>query len=749
MSFGNFKSGFKDFTKSARESIAGKDEKPKTTTTTHGSGSTTTSTTTRDGGYATNQTSYELPKPPAQKTPPPPPPSATTTTTSPSMAPSAPAGTSVNQTTATPPPRPLFGKPPPLQSSSSSLPQQQTSQPVSLSKPVTLEKQPQAAPQLYPQVPDSAVEPPQRPPKPITVQPYTPQPQSHPQMYPQPLAPQQTHQSSVSLAKNTDGATEYHHNVPVPQPMAPDTNNHKDKSLSSSLSSSKNTINTHSRIALTTIGATSGDMIKADYPILMLKDPNYVATLQYTEAILDVEKATIKPLVKGEKQPPLFKETRFIIYKTIVDDTIILNIGHVYIYTNYREMTACRIYPYHYMIADNYNNCFIIKFDKDTPQECLDKMEVIMTYYTSYYRVPIKEDHNDKTAKKMDKATTKLEKGSLAVSKGLVTGGTYFAKGAAKVGDVYKNNTKAYDGPEMTEEQRRKLEDPDSDVNKSVKNTDKMVQGSSSVKNGIVGAFGLAGSKMSEGVRKTDWYKEREEKKKREEELNGKNEKKEAGAKMGGAGVSAVTNVIGGLEEGILISSRGVRDASVDATRHKHGDYAAEVSKKKWDAAGNCTISVVNILSIVGTTWIKGALYAAAGAITYDPDKAQNLTGAWWKAGWVMQKSSLLSGSRWSPRWMVLRNPTIALYSSPLDPSDKPVKSFYIDKVRGVKHVGEEHAQRSHTFELVTVGESLYFSTYAPEVDWSNEPILSPHPDTELHQWMDLIANLSKYVELE
>eukprot|EP01133_Synstelium_polycarpum_P017187 gene17187-20478_t len=525
----------------------------------------------------------------------------------------------------------------------------------------------------------------------------------------------------VSLYKSKDGATE---SPPPPTSSGPFLGK-SGVNIPASFNKHTEQVETHSRIALHTIGAPVGDKnAKANIPPLLLNDPMYIANIQYTEIILEVDNVTLKPVVVGEKQEPIAKKEKMIIYKTTVEDVIIIQIKDVYIYTSLKEKTSVRVYAYHYMITDNFCNYFIIKLSE----------------------VPIKNEYSDKTAKKMENASSKVEKGSLVVSKGLVSGGTYFAKGAAKVGNVYKNNTKAYNGAEMTEEQRLALEDPNSEANKSLRNAEKVSQGTSSVKKGIVGAFGFAGTKISEGVRSTEWYKEKEEKKKKEEELYGKNEKKAAGGGMASTGVSAIKNVWGGLEEGVLISARGVRDASVDAKKHTDGEYEAEISKKKWNAAGNMTVSVVNVMSIVSTTWIKGALYAASGAISYDPDKRQNLSGSYWKAGWLATRTDLMSGVGWTPRWVVLRNPTIAIYSSPRDPSDKPLAYTYITKVKGVKKLTEERIQRSHGFEVVTTAKSIYFSTYTPEVDYSQELLAPPHPDSEQMQWIDSIINISHFV---
>ncbi|GAM25566.1 hypothetical protein SAMD00019534_087410, partial [Acytostelium subglobosum LB1] len=526
---------------------------------------------------------------------------------------------------------------------------------------------------------------------------------------------------------------------------------HAPQKTSLNLKNAKEQVDTHSRIVLTAIGAKSPNAkLESNYPELLLDNKTHVQSLQYTSIILQLEDVTVKQMINGEKRS-LLKHIPVNVYKTIVEDTIIIQIDYIYIYTNLQEKTSIRIYPFHYLISDNFNNHFIIKPSKNTPQDLLDKLEIILTYYTSYYRVPMSntQSYNDNTARTMDKASTKIESGSMAVSRGLVSGGKYFAKGAAKVGEMYRNNAKAYEGPEMTDDQRRELENPDSEANKSLSSSEKMVQGSSCVNRSIFGALSLAGSKASEAVRKSDWYKERKEEEQRQERLNGKDEKGEAGKKLGGSGVNALTNVLGGLQEGVLISARGVRDASVETTRHTKGDYEAEVSKKKWDAAGNCTLSIVNVLSVVSTTWITAALYAAAGVVSYDPDKAQNLIGAWWKAGWVAEKSDLLSGSRWCPRWMVLRNPTIALYSSPLDPPDKPICYHYLTKVKCAKPLPEQQSQRSHSFEVVSLCSSIYLSTLVPEVEWCNQTIPQPHPETEMTQWMNAIANLSKYAKCE
>jgi len=556
--------------------------------------------------------------------------------------------------------------------------------------------------------------------------------QQYQQHQQQPQEPNQQYQylqpkQNISLEKKSDASTQ-------------------DK-IQNNLKKHTDYVDTHSKIALHSIGVPMDTgIVKANIPPLLLSDQLYLANIQYKEIILEIQEATIKSIQYGQKSDPIHKKQKLIIYKTDIEDVILIQLYDIYIYTNLKEKPCFRAYPFHYIISDNENNIYMIKMDKDTPEDDMNKLEVILMYYTTYYRVPIKQEFNDKTAQKMDKATSGVEKASMGISKGLVTGGTYFAKGAHKVGGVYKNNTKKYEGPEMTEEQRRELEDPNSEINKSGKGTEKFAQGTASVSKGIVQGFGFVGSKVSQGVRSTDWYKEREAKEKEKERLYGKNEKKEAGGNMASTGVGALCNIWGGLEEGVLISCRGVRDASVDATRHSKGDFAAERSRKGWDAAGNVTISVVNVVSIVSATWIKGALYAAAGAISYDPDKVQSVTGAYWRAGWLATRSDLLSGSAWRTRWVVIRNPTIAIYSNSTDPADKPLQYTYLSKVKGVQKLSIERSQKDHAFEVLTNEGSLYFSCDIPSIDFSDELIQPPSPEDNISQWTNTILSVSAFI---
>eukprot|EP01132_Coremiostelium_polycephalum_P006607 gene6607-8176_t len=555
----------------------------------------------------------------------------------------------------------------------------------------------------------------------------------------------QTTGGSVSLTKSTDNS---HHFQNPPLSISKKSEDQESGSVLNTINKQKESAETNAKIALHSIGAPiQNGPIKAKIPQLIL-NPAFISTIQYTEIILEIDNATIKPIVMGVKGEPYFKKEKLIFYKTIVEDILIIQIGDIYIYTNLKEKPSFRAYGYHYVISDNYSNIFMIKIPKDTPQEEMDKMEVLLLYYTTYYRVPIKEKskYEDETARKMENANSKIEKGSLVVSKGLVTGGTYFAKGAAKVGDIYKNNTTKYNGPAMTEEQRRQLEDPNHESNQSTKDAEKFAKGTSTVKQGIVKGFGFVGSKISEGVRSTDWYKEKQEREKEEERLNGKNEKKEAGKDMAGTGFKAFSNVWSGLEEGVMISARGVRDASVDATNHKKGEYEAEIQKRKWNAAGSLTVSMVNVLSIVSATWIKAAVYAAAGAISYDPDKVQVLTGAPWIQGWLSIRADLFSGSGWTERWVVLRNSTLAIYSSPTDPNDKALLYIYLQTVRGVQKLDINRIRKPFAFEIVTTSKSLYLSTDIPQVDFSDEPTPPPNPEYQVNSWINTIMSISSFI---
>ncbi|KYQ91930.1 hypothetical protein DLAC_07168 [Tieghemostelium lacteum] len=616
------------------------------------------------------------------------------------------------------------GPPPPPPSRTSQPTYQQGPPPPTPTRPVGPPPPPTHNQQGPPPPPSRGTQPP--PP----TRPVGPPPTSHTGNSGQPVSLSKSNQG-VNLEKSQDGASI--------------------GNLTRSFKEQTQIVDTHSKIALNSIGVNTHDgMIKANIPVLHLVDRGFISTIQYTETILEISNCKLKSLELGQKKDTLFKKERLVVYKTIQEEIIIIQIGDVYIYTNVQEKPSFRPEPYHYIIGDNYGSLFMLKLSDETDRESIEKLEVLLMYYTTFYRVPVKEQFKDSTAQKIDKTSTKVESGSMAVNKGLISAGTYFAKGAAKAGDVYKNNTKKYEGPEMTEEQKRELEDPNSSYNKSNQTTQKFVQGTASVQKGIVKGFGFVGSKVTETYHKTDHYKEKEEKRKQHEAIHGKDEKKEAGASAAGTGVNAFKNVWSGLEEGVLISARGVRDASVDAKKHTHGEFEAEKSKKTWNSAGDVTVSMVNVVSIMSATWIKASLYAAAGALSYDPNAVQALSGAYWKGGWVSVKTDLLSGSGWQTRWMILRNPTLAIYHSSKDPYDKPLEFWYLNTVKSIEKLSLDRAQKPYAFEIKTSGGSIFLSMNTGDVDYSEEPLGEPNPDNELYQWINSILTVSAYIgELE
>jgi hypothetical protein len=239
--------------------------------------------------------------------------------------------------------------------------------------------------------------------------------------------------------------------------------------------------------------------------------------------------------------------------------------------------------------------------------------------------------------------------------------------------DFYCKHRKAYKGPEgLTAEQFEKIETGDTFSGRIEGTTEDLVKGTGAVVLGVKNGFRKIGDKVSGGanaatkpVKDTEWYKKKQEKnEKKKKEKEAKGVKTEGGvfsgigdiAKTGWGALSKYSLILflfhyylveslsslpsyvsslsdtvkDGVEKGMVAAGTGVRDASVQATRHTDGDYAAELSKQRWNAVGNVAQSFDNAYSLLKATstwWVKAAIYTSTGVIAYDADLPNKMSG--------------------------------------------------------------------------------------------------------------------------
>eukprot|EP01113_Clastostelium_recurvatum_P018906 TRINITY_DN2228_c0_g1_i1.p1 TRINITY_DN2228_c0_g1~~TRINITY_DN2228_c0_g1_i1.p1 ORF type:complete len:1034 (+),score=279.92 TRINITY_DN2228_c0_g1_i1:363-3104(+) len=414
-------------------------------------------------------------------------------------------------------------------------------------------------------------------------------------------------------------------------------------------------------------------------------------------------------------------------------------------------------------------------------KEEVDKVEVLILYYSCMFRIvrPFPGEGEEKEADVDDVRASKIEKGSMVVANGFVSAGQGVGKAAHSISGLYQKKTKSYEGPDMTEEEMAAMQEAEDA--KAESGSSKFVRGTAAVAGGVKSGFKWVGSTTAKGVKSTSWYKEKEEKERREKEereRQGLKDEKEGKKKVLGSGVNAVMNVVGGIEKGIVVGASGVRDASVDATRHRSGDKAAMQSRSRWNTAGNIVVSTVNIASLVSVTWIKGALYAGMGAVGYDPNAAQYTSGASWKEGWVRVQKDILAGAGWDYRWAVLRSSGLAFYRSPEEVERNNHDFFYkipdvrkatkayltqnVKKTASTTTVGGNTVKTTSTvttesavpvaadadaptsiFFISTVDSMNYFDAATPDVDYITGGHLAPDPVHEAESWIAAVSYLA------
>eukprot|EP01102_Stenamoeba_stenopodia_P019029 TRINITY_DN7080_c0_g1_i4.p1 TRINITY_DN7080_c0_g1~~TRINITY_DN7080_c0_g1_i4.p1 ORF type:complete len:527 (+),score=134.86 TRINITY_DN7080_c0_g1_i4:324-1904(+) len=439
------------------------------------------------------------------------------------------------------------------------------------------------------------------------------------------------------------------------------------------------------------------------------------------------------------------------------------------------ERPSLRPFRNYYLVAES-KFFFAIEVPHDLPEEEVAKIEVMFYYYSRFTRQhgvrPGEETKVDSSlvAKPVGFIASAVEGGSKGIGKIFISAGTGIAKGAHATSEFYCKHTKPYKGPAgLTDEQKARLDKKSSKtVSGAVEtSTEGMVKGTGNVVLGVKKGFQWTGEKISDAahattkpVTNTEWYKKREEKKeKKHNEEDAKGIKKEPGVMsavgdVAKTGWNAITNIKEGVEKGFVVAGTGIRDASVEKNRYRHGDYEAELCKQRWNSVGNVGMSFVNVLSLMKTTatfWMKAAVYTATGVIAYDADMPNKMAGPGWKEGWLMVQRDIALGVGWKSYWAVMRTHLIAFYNSPEDcerDSEKTadmMKPIKFSSLRKVTFETEIKAGKKFAFSVETDKKIWFLSTMCDDIIFPPEMAGERNFEAELDAWYTCMATLSEF----
>lgn len=520
----------------------------------------------------------------------------------------------------------------------------------------------------------------------------------------------------------------------------------------------------------------------AVYPSRPLRDPAFTRNLRPVpgDPILCIDKVDVYEMLGTDKNKiasNLVWEARRVEEQEHMLLWEVSKLGEtpiVRFFSDQLDSQTFRVYNEHYLVCDNTGKFFLIEVPKDTQEEEINKIEVLLSHYTCFFRQPGMNPDSavDIQTGKLGTVANGLESSGRWVGDKIAAGGKGVSKGAHKISEAYCRHTKEHDSSE--DKSLEQAEDKaDSSFSGRVEyGTDKIAETTAAARQGVEKAFGKIGETVGKGVHKgadvakdSDLYKEHEEKKKEKEEQEERDieeeaeqaedgepvksrEKKGKGIKeIGSAGVGMIKAVTEGVEQAIAIGASGIRDAAVDKSRYRHGDLRAEKNKKRWDAVGSCGMALFNItrlLALLPKIWIKGAIYAGKGLLKYDPNLPQQLTGGSTKEGWLMRKNNFQAAGGWDSFYAKLRIHTLALYRSPEDPDDQPVSSVKIAKLRRIDIVQPYVTDVPHAFELTTANTTLYFSTECSDLDWSQ--VHKPDPAKEMCEYVNMISTLNEFL---
>lgn len=510
----------------------------------------------------------------------------------------------------------------------------------------------------------------------------------------------------------------------------------------------------------------------------ILTHPERIGVSQ--EEVLRIDGVNIWALEKGQLSL-IDEKTSIVFHRTNIEEVIAIQVGCLHIFSNVGERPTLRPYRNYYVLSEG-GHFFAIEIPKDLSDEDVMKLELMFYYYSRFVRMQgIRPGEETKIVgnaggKGTSVVASALEGGSRGLAKVFVVAGTGIAKGAKGTSDFYCKHRKAYAGPEgLTEEQKARLENDDTVTGKVEGVTEDLVRGTGAVVLGVKNGFRFIGEKVSAAgnsatkpVKNTEWYQKKEEKKKAKKEEKEKQGIKEEGGVFSGigdiakTGWGAINTVKDGFEKGMVAAGTGVRDASVQATRHADGDYAAELSKQRWNAVGNVGQTFQNALSLLkdtSTWWVKLAMYTGNGVVTYDADLPIKISGPGWWEGWVAYRGELSEGLGWRPAWAVVRTHLVALYKSPeiacTDAEDTMIRPIKFSSLRTVT-IGQEAdflAGRSNALVVEKAKKRYFLSTnlnFDLSVDYVHPSIPTGRPkekeEEDLHNLVDMMETFVEFL---
>jgi len=311
-------------------------------------------------------------------------------------------------------------------------------------------------------------------------------------------------------------------------------------------------------------------------------------------------------------------------------------------------------------------------------------------------------------------------------------------------GFLIKNTNKGSE-QEVSEEERYKIE-------KRRKTTDSILGGTSKVVRGISLGATYVGRGIATGAHKvaeTDTYKEiKTEHFGNDDKKEGDTETKDTAISVAKSTIGGAKNVLTGAAQASVIVATDVRENKAAYVEHREGKEQAELTRERFNIAGNVAMTGYQGVNLIKTTTIGLAISVGAGVASYDDDLKTHFSGGIWMEGWVARRGNVYKGEKaWVCVYAVIRSLTIAFYKSISEAYNNPTNGiiddayYLIREILWAQSVTENIMKRRLTLEFQHKNGVHYISFDFSDI---SDGFSEPSGDAEtVNQWIESINSLA------
>eukprot|EP01103_Thecamoeba_quadrilineata_P003189 TRINITY_DN12993_c0_g1_i1.p1 TRINITY_DN12993_c0_g1~~TRINITY_DN12993_c0_g1_i1.p1 ORF type:complete len:1016 (+),score=247.13 TRINITY_DN12993_c0_g1_i1:2-3049(+) len=411
--------------------------------------------------------------------------------------------------------------------------------------------------------------------------------------------------------------------------------------------------------------------------------------------------------------------------QTVILRNAVLKIGDLQVHLGPNSAAFSPKFGTYLFLKDYYYVLIMIDHSSDEEKIVLRDFERLLNEIVTFQKLEDvvrpekKEIIPTSTSKFLDTTAEKIEGTGEMIGQTLISTAGVLGKSMRTTSSVFRTTTEKYKG-----EEKELSEKEMSSYEWQKDKTHQLMEASNFVINGISKTVDFVGGKVVEGAVYT--YKASKNAYdqtdyaiiKRYE--NGNKPSNDAYKKslwnVTKASFQAIGHLATGVKNAGISIATDARDIAIEQTEHRKGTAEAQRLHKRLEIGGRLGLTALNVTELYGYVSVRSAaaltykvgVQLGKSVTTYDLNRESVLFGAPWKMGWAALRESAIKGFK--SHWLILRNYSLAWYSSPNEPWDKPVDYVKTRSIKRVERISEDLTHKRYCFQVIAKSRVIYIS---------------------------------------